>query len=403
MAKQTYRIESNRNMTYCPDLPLTSVAGHPYNGELTAGLALYNRVGSGKIVRVVDIAINRYSTSSDKMYGASAGMRSQFGRTTTNHDSGEVITPKAVDSNAAAIPSQIVIKEALTHPSAGAGDFLRYQLITHPLFLNTLALSHFAQRGANNLNTIAGRLFNDAVTRETQLYSIRENEGFVVLAGYPSGADIDCANLYDLVVVFKIGTDIYEAYSNKGPVAPMNGQHSFAMQIWNGTGSGVVIEIVDVYYLDCGEMVPSSGAPPIEDTRVEKISYMDPDNHEDCSILAMDSNNEDLTGLIDAGTNARVHIEGARNGSLIQRDLLRRFVMTGTTMRVNTAPLGPFLNFGGNEGDFIPGVSEVVLREGEGIAIFDRNTTMIGRRRRILRFLVEDVPVSGGGEYGYAF
>jgi len=385
MAKQTYWIQSERNMTYCPDIPLTAVAGHPYQTELTAGLALFNRVGSNRIVKIVDVGINHYSRSSDK-FNALTEPNTWFGRITTNTVGEGILTPVKHDSASASLPTQVVCSEAV-YPSSNYFPSPMRRLRQTPLLLSSLALSAWLQKG-DGMQNMAGSLFHDQVTSELQRMTIREGEGFAIVCSAPSGVDLDVANIYDLVITFKVGSATYTIYSDKGAVSPTDSTtHAFAMQIWNGAGSGVLVEIISVHYMDCGESIPNAGAV-VEATHVETISYMDADNHEEATFVSRDSTNESLTGKVDYGTNARVHLMGNKCGSLIQRNILRRFVMSGDTMRVNTAPLGNFLPFGGREGDFIG--TEIVLREGEGIAIFDRNTTMIGRRRRYIQFTVEN-------------
>jgi len=93
---------------------------------------------------------------------------------------------------------------------------------------------------------------------------------------------------------------------------------------------------------------------------------------------------------------------GYNDGAFMQKNILRRFAGTNAISAPNVS-LGA-LNFASRRLDEDKNeMSDIVLRPGEGIGLFKRNGSGVGKLGIALTFTVETLSAPSGGEFGFGF
>lgn len=377
--------------------PTVETLAAPGSGQAAVGIehasvmAIFNDYGSDRILRVVDLQINE-AVARTTGAATTAWTCSRISAL----DGGRAVVPVAMDSTTS-LPSQVqIVREAGSVTSTGT---VRQGIKGQQL--GTARAPNLGARwakGGGFLGALNGctvlDLF-DAAAAGIDPHVLREGEGLALLtsgvAGNPYRVQVRA-----WVVVAATG-DTFLASSvldlSAGPVP-------FA--VFNGSGSGVVLRVPRV---EIEEILTDDAIPLLT---VETISGLR--DGIDLAPVAMDTGNAALpatvmvrhsAGVVQAGSDG---LRGARQRAGGDRPL-RRAVLA--PLGVGVALASGALNLGQDRRHQVLGgresaVSQLVLREGEGLAVLQRaNASGLGEHEISLTFTVEDVS-SGGGSNTYS-
>lgn len=362
------------------EMPVTSVAGHPYL-EHCAVLAVFNPQGSGVKTFVEEVFISPLGMKLDqiavrqvcRITGASGEEKLPYIKMDTANDN---------------LPSQVDI---IYRPAVGTvtGATLLKRDIMFPSINNSRTL--FYQRGRfpgmsrMNLNhcVSASQGYGDT---QTQALFLREGEGISLYnpAGSPS-------NSHWVEVLFRVVAtqDVYKVCFD----LPQNAAygHSFAMM--NNTGSGVVLEILSVEQMEQGEDIR-----PV--FTVERIDGIDISLGEEITAIPFDTQD---SCPVTVKQNCKVYNQGYKAGALIVQNHLRKINIAcqyGTTERTagsifniqQARMFNKAITFLRN----VDGIDSICLHEGQGIAVFNRTSNAIGNVDVSIKFRTETVAMGGG-------
>lgn len=380
----TYSISSSRDWRPAMvEQPFTAVAGHPYLQNHTASLALFNRADSNRIVRIKRIAVR--DTGMTTVSGISLFQVQRI----TAYVGGQDVGYTKLDSNNANLPSQIVALEDLESVTVSSSSVIRRGLNV-PEFNIIRALSPLCsavlgerRTGMSNANTYINHN-NTAV----QNFILREGEGIALT---PVANAVSYTMKFLVNIMYIVAGETYITTVNITTEPRPN------FVLFNNTGSGEVVEVVSIEIAENG----TDEFPNL--FTVEPIDYLDTDTAEPINdSIALDSTNESLTGLVDITAFARVHMKGYNSGAIMQRNILRRFAGTNSIAAPNVS-LGA-INFSSRRLDEDKNeMSDIVLNPGEGIGLFKRNGSGIGKLGVAIIFTVEEIATSSGGEFGFGF
>jgi len=367
------------------DMPATVVTGHPYIAEHTASLAIFNRATSNRRVRIK--RINVRDNGMTTVVGSSLFQLQRITAYTGGQDT-EYIKLNSVNAN---LPSQVVTLEDINNVTVSSNSVIRRGInmpeynIAAARLLNPLTAAVLGERrtGMSNANTYLNHN-NTAV----QNFVLRENEGFAIT---PVSNAVSYTMKFLVNVMFKIGSSTYMTAVN------VTTEPRPTYVLFNNTGSGVVVEVLSVEIAENG----TDEFPNI--ITVEPIDYLDTSTAEPVSALvALNSANESLTGLVDITSFARVHMAGYNDGAFMQKNILRRFAGTNSLAAPGVA-LGAF-NFAARRWEEDKNsISDIVLNPGEGIGMFKRTGSGIGKLGIALIITVEEISTPSGGEFGFGF
>lgn len=333
---------------FSPELPNTAVTGHPYLSHV-APLALFNPTGSGLVVRVrrVDVLpLMEQSTTTPSV--------AEVYRITAHTGATDTVAATALDSANAALPAQVVCARAPASITT-TGDRLD-SARSMPLANDTRAVGYaFAQLP---LSRRLGRA--DAATAELQRIVLREGQGIAATMSSSNGL---VWRGRVVVVVRNVSGGACYAYG----FAFCEGM-SPRFSLLNGSGSGVVLEVVSVGYVETGtDVVPQIALEPIDGIG----------DGEAVPIVPMDSTAS--AGTLIARRNCAILMRGAKAGALISVPHMQWRVppLMGIASNVgNLVGRTPFWQRGA--GPYMPEL-DLVLREGEGVAITYKNAGSLGR------------------------
>ena len=350
---------------FSQELPNTNVTGHPYL-EHVAPLALFNPTGSGKTVRVrrVDVLpLMAQTTTTPGNY--------DLYRITAHTGTADAIAASPLDSNNAALPSQVVCarRPATVTTSGSQWDGTR----AIPLANDTRALGYgFASMPWSRR---IGRA--DAATAEMQRCTLREGEGIAVSLNAACG----------LVYCFKVTLTVRVAATGACHVFtfPVSPNTMPLFSLLNGSGSGVVLELVSLNYREIGtDILPQIALEPID-------GIGDGDT---VTPVAFDTTAS--IGAIVARHNCKILMRGAKSGALIsvphEHWQVPAAFGSGPALSNLMSDLPFFKKAAPYANEF-----DIVLREGEGLAITYKNPGSLGRMRHAMTFTVDGpvYPVEG--------
>ncbi len=344
--------------TFSQELPTSAVTGHPYLTH-AAILGILNGKGSGRILRVRSIRI-------DGIVGRTVATNTNFSLQTVSAvtSSGTTATAFALDSNNAALPSQVV---CYTNPAAvtttnvvidDAANLAMTSMVT--------ALRSFNKQAVPLRSRVR---WWDATTAETQKIVLREGQG---LACHTNSA---ASNNFRA----EFNVMVREATSGACYMFKVNAAAT-GYPIWallNGSGSGVVLEVL---WVTLGEIADDS----VPQFTVEQVDGLNDTSGSAVTPFAFDSTSS-LPSQVLVRERCTVLTEGAKHGAFIaipQRQWTQG-AFSGTGPALATA-----VNAKRNEqwgaSPFTRGYSsdvDWVLREGDGIAVFQRNAGSLGAWR----------------------
>jgi hypothetical protein len=373
---ETFQVSTTLDNAFTsPELPNTVVTGHPYLDHIAA-FSLFNKTGSGKKVRIKEILVSPISSVGVTTLGVLEL------RTISALVGGNAVTPTKLDSNNASLPSQVSI---VSRPSSITTSNQALQRILAAPAQNILRAGQMLSTN----NTMADKLpssrhlWRDTVTSQVQKITLREGQG---LSFNPTSWNYNAQ--YE--VCFWVRVVATGACYLAQKVVGINELSPLA--ILNGSGSGVVLEIFNVQFLEVGEdTIPLITYEMIDGVDTQQV-------YETLTPVAFDSSNS-LSSSIIIQKNASVNTEGKNAGALIAVAQKSRIVgqtsLIGAGIGINLANAYKRGNalFKANQSEL-----EIVLREGKGLGVFIRNGGLISNYEIAVTFLEED---SGGATCNY--
>lgn len=364
--------------------PTVMVAEHPYLDHIAA-LAVFNRTGSGQVVKIKEICINPASTIT------TTALSNMIVQRITALTGGEAVTPTKLDSNNAALPSQVSIVKYPATVTLSGNPLLRVACFS--TFNVTRVLSVLASASGSHSNIGPGQLlrWGDATTAETQKVTLREGQGISI---GPSGTTTGIPIEY--IVSFWLRNQssgaCYQVYER------LFTTDTHQLSLLNGSGSGVILEVFNIELIE-------AGTDDMASFTIEGIDQADLSSGDSVTPVSHDSTNT-LPADILCIRNARVKSGGYNEGVKIAQASRRRVGLVAKgTLTVATPPLSIRKNqlWNANEG------YEMVLREGKGIGIFKRTTGGIGRFDIAITFTIGSTlgsavfPAVGDVDQGIAY
>lgn len=294
---------------------------------------------------------------------------------------GVAISPTKYDSTASAIPSQVSI---LKKPAS-------VTLTNQPLFRHLSAPSNNHLRALGTLckswNEILSFLhrWNDATTSQVQKITLREGQGITVS---PTNSLYNAQ--YRLEITIKIGSSTYFIPCEGG----IDNNPFFALL--NGTWSWVTIEVLKIsLYETWTDEIPLFS--------IETIDWADWGE----TITQTNSDSTDsLNASILIRKNAQVKTEWYNSWAFIA--IPRKMPSLGITSQnwpwISSLWLLWWFKQWKQVDAFYP-EKDIILREGKGIAIMQRNAWKIANYQFSITLLQEDIESGGGGasEHSYVF
>jgi hypothetical protein len=374
-------------------------ASHETTSYGYAAYAIYNRKGSGKIIRLKKAAVNQAygltSTTSCKNAAKLVRISAYTGGT-------DATSTSFFKLNSAhdALPAQIkLIKEPLT--TTDVSTWRSFHVIPQYTIFRVGASYTSRIPGPRLLNSDCNSLLRPGYgCASCQRLVLDEDEGIAITQlGQRQSAD------YDIYVYFTDGTNSYIA---KTYCAPMYTDCWFAL--WNGAGSGVALEIFDVQITDSGDTSePIFDVTLISDMEEEKANCAE--YPKALTALKFDSSTPTLSPYVllyknvfvtQVGGQICAHPVPASNQNWNYRRPM--FAMPGASPTI----VGTTANFSAGSAKALgelfsassesPG-SEIILREGYGIAFTKRRPGMGGRKEFSLTFTVENATATPDRAY----
>lgn len=355
---------------------LPTLGGNPGLPNVTPSplFAIFNQKGSSKTVKVLDFHMvetqGRTTTATTFQFGL-ARCSAMSG--------GDDVDVVKMDTDGADIPPEVLIREVVGAYTL-SGTSLR-KMLDLPQMNPTRAMPYPVWRGAASSGNNDRLYGSNGADIQGQI--LREGQGIVALTTAGTGKEP-----FPLAVniIFSIGTDSYLARSR-------GSADTFPafLGIFNGTGSGVVITINQVWVAEL-----TTDETSIRRLQLETISgcrTIDP-----LDATPMDSTSPSLPSSIIVTRKAaclQKSADALDAGPRADENLLRRLVCADQGQSPGLAT--PFtkptsVSFGADIFKMAPG-EPFVLREGEGLALFQRQTNSglsFGYQLSVM-FSVEDV------------
>lgn len=346
---------------FSQELPNTAVTGHPYLSHI-APMAIFNPTGSGVNVRVRRAEVMPLMAQTTTTPG-----NLDLYRITAHTGAADAITPASLDSSNAALPSQVVLARRPATVTTTGTMLASGRAMPRANDTRALGYSFAATPWAKQLSRL------DATTAELQRIVLREGEGICVTM---NGV---CGLVWRFMVSVTVRVVATGAcYTYTFPVTP-TGLPIFSLL--NGSGSGVVLEVCEMAYREIGtDVLPQIALEPIDG--IGDGDTLTPIAHDSAGSI----------GAIIARRNCAILMKGAKSGALISVPHQAWQVSGGYGA-------GPAVgNLTGDMAFFRklqPHASEldIVLREGEGLAITYKNAGSLGRMRHSFTFSID----TGGG------
>lgn len=364
----TYQVSTPTDgLVWSQEMPSTAVTGHPYLTHVAA-LAIFNPTGSSRVVEVQSVGIS-------PLVERTATVQTQMGVTRiTAATGGDAITAVPLDSSNTALPSQVVVAG---NPATitTSGTVISRVAIT-PQQNVVRALAGLRQSGGGRFDM--GRLYGAQPHTDAQRITLREGQGVAVTMQDAAFTPVEI----EWSVTFRVAAT--------GATWTATGWDTTctlpAFSLMNGSGSGVVLEIVNISVWEAGE----DALPQFSIEAIDAIN-----NGATLTPVSFDTTNTAL-GTVTARANTTVLSAGAKYGALIVTP--RRRAVAGVAqgrgpglavMNIEgIAPVSVFASPASGLG--------MVVREGEGLAIIQRNTGKLGRFDLAMTFTVAEA-ASGAG------
>lgn len=395
MAKDTYTISAARDeRPGTPEMTLPAVTSGSINQFQCAALAIRNRYGSGKKVTITDFFVKDVSTPNSTTSNANFLVQTVSAWTIGNEYAEKTVVDGYVhkfDSGNADLPSQVKFYEDVQAVTASALPFRRIRQM--PMYNETRALSDLVYMGHadkdSGLNTASiFRRFN--VGGDVTPIIVRAGEGLALTMEN---------NYVYLTVKYWLNFFIRdlssgECYGCNCAITPDGGRIPFLFI--NDTGSGHTYQVFNIELAEIGNDIQ------VNLFSLERIESLDESTGEDVTdIIPHDSANGSLSGLVDCRRDVSVTLFGDKFGAPVVKPILIRDWQTNQggapylsgTMSLNFGARNPnFLNIRNQN-------SDIILNPGEGVAMFKRTVSEIGKTSIMIRFTVESAVAGGSNTY----
>ena len=339
--------------------------------------ALFNEVGSGKLVNVLEIDLletqGRTTTATSFAFG--------FERCSAMTGGDDVEVTK-FDSDDADLPSQVLVREVIGAYTTAGGTIRKVRdmpqlnptrAVAFPPWRTPTSWTNDRVYGASNVD-VQGQV-------------LREGQGFVAMTTAGTGKE---PFPVAVIVIFSIGSATYMARTR-------GSADTFPafLGIFNGVGSGVVITVNQILVAEV-----MTDDTPIRRYQLETISGIKAPERVD--VVSLDSGVSLPSGIVvaDKASALQASADAVDAPARTNEHVLRRLVMADAGASPGLAT--PFTNWPrsaiGRSRIFSQhSDGPLVLREGEGIALYQRQTNTglcFGYQLSVL-FSVEDGPASG--------
>jgi hypothetical protein len=357
--------------------------------EQNAIVGIMNNYGSDSIVRIKEIQIN------ELIARTTTALTNLNLYLTTAVVSGQTVTITPFDSSTS-IPSQV---SAVKYPASvtTTGGILRNILPLTGLSMTGALGAHQGFRGSLKSGGLNLNSRISGYNSETQNLTLREGQGIVLRTSLTAPQNYPM----ELIVQFSDGTNtfIVSEVVNHQSVTEL-------FSLFNGVGSGVVLQIARIELrqlrtADLYRVFSIESCSEIYDGKTISVNSMDSSFSAIDSLVEFKQNCTIRQGNVDAnqGRNAR-----AGGDFLPWRKLVEPAFGVGVALASGLLTLRPRINKAISI-DRTNNVGEIVLREGEGLALLQRNYFAgWGNYEINVLFTIED---NGGavvgGETSYVF
>lgn len=368
---------------------------------------IMNEVGSDRILRIKEIGITERDVR-----GATTGGLYPFeivraSALTAARDITSIITK--LDSNDASLPSQVTL-QAEVGALTVSGTTLRRAPIAAGNTGAAAGLYHRAsQWGGGFLQRLNGpTLFNNHFPSEIQGQRLAAGESLVLRGAVEVN---QAPKLFGVTIWFADVTNSYYYIADTVvSYAGLTAQPGL-LALSNGSGSGITIEVSRVEVYEIGITTATTG----RSFMLEPISGLS--GGESVTASALDSSATALSSgvlirrggvALQAGQDSRLSQRSGGGGDAtpIRRIVAQPFGMNTALASGMVGLLGstrPFSNAFDGSGYADPTLSDFVLREGEGLGLFNRNAMGYGQYEIAVTMTVEDTSSPGGGARAFAF
>lgn len=357
---ETFRLHDEvKEWAFSIEMPTTAVTGHPYLTHVST-LAVFNKTGSGKLVRVRQIKAERLRAQTT---ATAVGTKIALQRITAHTVTDEIMPAYTIDTNNAALPSQVVMcrrPAAITTTGTAIGT-----LCAVPCANETRALGSFSSRmGLSDLHDIVDQWGGGS--GDAQKIVLREGEGIAldtanVTNAYPHWLEAG-------VSVRVVSTGACYRYKFPCYISPFP-----LLSLMNGSGSGVVLEVFRVTLREIGTDV-------LPQVTVERIDSIDETSGYTATADPFDTANSLDANIVVRG-NVKVTMDGSKRGAFIVIPHHAYKVGAGMGVGPGLAGFHPQVQdvyhtsqpFGGRHPH--DSLYDICLREGEGIGMFQRTAS----------------------------
>lgn len=361
------------------------LSDHPYLKHIAA-ISIFNKTGSGKIARIKSVSINTLSVLDNK--NSLLQVVFEFYRITAV-TGGIAIPVVKLDQNNADLPSDLLI---LSSPNSVSitGSLLQRQA-SFPCLNETRPLGFLAAaNGSHNKTFGTGQIYQHRdPTNQRQKIVLRSGEGFTIRTMTPNFG-VTAELIFSLWIRNVASGACYLIYTREyskanNIIAILNQNVTAVFEIFN-------IEIYEVG-LDSPTLFSLEGIDGSDvETNGSEIIVCEMAPTEDSPILSKD---------IVCYKNAVVQTGGTNEGALIVIPERKRILGTspglgGQTINIPISIKQNYLFLSKHIDE------DIVLREGKGIALMQRNGGKIGEQEIVIEFTQEDsCPVTPST--GYVF
>lgn len=407
----TYHVNVNTAfLPIMPDLSAQSnanqIAGSPYLKGHTAVLAIYNNVGSGRKVTINNFNVTDL-TSGNASLNIGANPLTQYTLDIvkiSGFTSGISVPINKFDfSSGTTLPSQIVAyRLPPTVAQYSTSKFRRLPTDTNigsdaTSVFGVIIFSRLMGAKMQMLNSCGGYNNYGDTGQTSQNLILREGEGISLV---PNTFATVSTVIYHYTIQFRVGSQFY--FIND--TVSVGSQPAFCL--FNNSGSGVVLQIIDVDVCEGGFTTdPVAVGIGVENYlnifSLEPIYSLRPNSIEvnsgtTTTVIPYDSTSESLTGLVEIRTNTPVNIGDDKGGEVIIMNNYRRTPQVSFSNGADSGTL--MMNFKTSGKDQM---NAIVLNEGQGIAVIKRSVGGYGHSNIDLVFSTTTVSSVGESFSGY--
>lgn len=390
---ETYRLHDEvKEWAFSIEMPTTAVTDHPYLTHV-ATLALFNKTGSGKMVRVRQIKAERLLAQTTK---TAIGTTLALYRITAHTASEEPMTAYSMDTDNASLPSQV---EMYRRPfSVTTSGTPIDSTCAVPCANEARALGHMVSRMAGAQEYQDVYVWVSDTGNEVQKVVLREGEGISLSTNGVTNAFPHW--LEASVTVRNSSSGACYRYNFPTYFTPLP-----VFSLLNGSGSGVVLEVVRVGLREIGTDV-------LPQVTVERIDGIDETSGYSSTPDPFDTVNSLDANIIGRG-NVKVTMDGSKRGAFMVIPHLAYKIGAGLGVGPNLSGFHPQNQDSHHTSQPFAGryphedLHDICLREGEGIGIFQRSASGRIAFDLMIQFTVEGVtggyPPESKVENNYVF